>query len=148
MSITEHPSPLLSPKLGGKHPNSHAICVSPMQKSIDKALQFVHQRIALFFIRTPSNNNDKHSLFIGTFLDSCERTDIAVRQRPTSCVERTQLNTFLACYSTEYMTATVFKMITPLSELKVPDNLLTPMSSKMFMSPFLQSQIIFQSQLI
>ncbi len=78
MSITERPSPLLSAQLGGKHPNSHGICVSPMQKHIDKALQFVHQRIVLFFIRTPSNNNDKHSLFIDTFLDNCERTDIAV----------------------------------------------------------------------
>ncbi len=78
MSITERPSPLLSPQLGGKHPNSHGICVSPMQKHIDKALQFVHLRIALFFIRAPSNNNEKHSLFIDTFLDNCERTDIAV----------------------------------------------------------------------
>ncbi len=60
MSITERPSPL-SPQLGDKHPNSHGICISPMQKRIDKALQFVHQRIALFFIRTPNNNNDKHS---------------------------------------------------------------------------------------
>ncbi len=63
MSITERPSPL-SPQLGDKHPNSHVLDVSPMQKRIDKALQFVHQRIALFFIRTPNNNNDKHSLFI------------------------------------------------------------------------------------
>ncbi len=76
----ERPSPLLSPQLGGKHPNSHGICISPMQKCIDKALQFVHQRIALFFIRTPSNNNEKHSLLIDTFPDNCERTDIAVSQ--------------------------------------------------------------------
>ncbi len=123
-----------------KHPNSHGICISPMQKRIDKALQFVHQRIALFFIRTPSNNIDKHSLCIDTFLDNCERTDIAVRQRPTSCVEQTkhtQLNKCIACYSTEYMTAIVFKIITPLPEYKFPDNLLTPMSSKVFMSLFL-----------
>ncbi len=73
MSITERPSPLLSPQLGGKHPNSHGICVSPMQKLIDKAPQFIHQRISLFFIRTPSNNNDKHSLFIDTI-----SSDIAV----------------------------------------------------------------------
>ncbi len=113
MSITERPSPL-RPQLLGKHPNSHGICVSPMQKRIDKALQFVHQHIALFFIRTTKNNNDKHSLFINTFLDNCERADIAVSRRPTSCAERTQhtqLNTYFACYSTEYMTATVFKRI-------------------------------------
>ncbi len=50
-----------------KDPNSHGICVSPMQKSIDKALQFVQQRTALFFTRTPINNNNKHSLFIDKF---------------------------------------------------------------------------------
>ncbi len=60
--------------------NSHGICVSPMQERIGKTLQFVHQRIALFFIRTPSNYNDKHSLFIDTFIDNCERTDIVVSQ--------------------------------------------------------------------
>ncbi len=49
-----------------------------MQKRIDKALRFAHQHIALFFIRTSSNNNNKHSLFIDTFLDICEQTDIAV----------------------------------------------------------------------
>ncbi len=38
-----------------------------MQKSIDKALQFVQQRTALFFTRTPINNNNKHSLFIDKF---------------------------------------------------------------------------------
>ncbi len=60
MSITERPSPL-SPQLGDKHPNSHGICVSPMQKRIDKALQFVHQRIALFLSRPPNKTNIHYS---------------------------------------------------------------------------------------
>ncbi len=78
MSITERPSPLLSPQLGGKPPNSHSICRNVLIKHCSL------YTIALFFIRTPSNNNYKHSLSIDTFLDNCERTDFAVSQLDAS----------------------------------------------------------------
>ncbi len=74
MLITERLSPLLSPQLGGEHPNSHGMCISPMQKHIDKALHCTNVLLCslseLQVITT--------TLFIDTFLDNCDRTDIAV----------------------------------------------------------------------
>ncbi len=132
MSITECPSPLLSPQLGGKHPNSHGICVSPIQKCIDKALRFVHQHIALFFISTPSNNNDKHSLFIDTYLDNSEQTDIAVSPLDEDLHDTNNWISFLHAK----VQSTWWQQF--LKEFVIQD----------FHVSLCQSQIIYQSQLI
>ncbi len=54
-----------------KDPNNNGICVCQTQTwNTDKSLQFVNHRIAPSFIMSPSNKNDRHSIFIDTFLDN------------------------------------------------------------------------------